>query len=60
MDGPSVRRRSALTVAVVEATPKQGPSIMEITTSGLDLAKSVFQLHGIDASGSVVMRKKLR
>ena len=33
---------------------------MEITTIGLDLAKSVFQLHGIDASGSVVLRKKLR
>jgi transposase len=33
---------------------------LEITTIGLDLAKSVFQLHGIDASGSVVLRKKLR
>jgi transposase len=33
---------------------------MEIRTLGIDLAKSVFQLHGVDAAGSVVLRKKLR
>ena len=33
---------------------------MEIRTLGIDLAKSVFQLHGVDAEGSVVLRKKLR
>ena len=32
----------------------------EITTIGLDLAKNVFQLHGADGSGKVVLRKKLR
>jgi len=32
----------------------------EITTMGVDLAKSVFQLHGIDAEGRVVLRKQLR
>ncbi len=32
----------------------------EITTIGLDLAKSVFQVHGIDASGEVVVRRQLR
>jgi transposase len=31
----------------------------EVTTIGLDIAKSVFQAHGADASGSVVFRKKL-
>ena len=30
-----------------------------ITTVGLDLAKSVFQVHGIDAQGDVVVRKRL-
>ncbi len=30
-----------------------------ITTVGLDLAKSVFQVHGIDAEGNVVVRKCL-
>jgi transposase len=31
----------------------------EVTTIGLDIAKSVFQAHGADASGAVVFRKKL-
>ena len=33
---------------------------MQITTIGLDLAKNVFQVHGIDASEKVVVRKQLR
>jgi hypothetical protein len=33
---------------------------MEITTIGLDLAESVFQVHGIDAGGQVVIRRQLR
>ena len=32
----------------------------EVSTVGIDLAKSVFQVHGADASGTVVFRKKLR
>jgi transposase len=30
---------------------------MEITTIGLDLAKNVFQVHAINGSGEVVVRK---
>ncbi|BBF68384.1 IS110 family RNA-guided transposase [Sphingomonas bisphenolicum] len=33
---------------------------MEISTIGLDLAKNVFQVHGISATGEVVLRKALR
>lgn len=32
---------------------------MQITTIGLDLAKNVFQVHGIDAKGKVVFRRRL-
>ena len=32
----------------------------EITTIGLDIAKHVFQVHGVDARGHVVVRKQLR
>src|ERR671922_43045 len=32
----------------------------EITTIGLDLARQVFQVHGIDADGMTVLRKQLR
>jgi transposase len=31
-----------------------------ITTVGLDIAKSVFQVHGIDAAGQVVIRRQLK
>ena len=30
------------------------------TTIGLDIAKSVFQVHGVDAAGQVVMRRQLK
>ncbi|KQM85690.1 transposase [Sphingomonas sp. Leaf22] len=33
---------------------------MEISTIGLDLAKNVFQVHGIDADDNVVVRRTLR
>ncbi len=33
---------------------------MQVSTIGLDLAKSVFQVHGVDAAGEVVVRRKLR
>src|SRR6202166_5364401 len=33
---------------------------MELTTIALDIAKNVFQVHGIDAKEKVVVRKQLR
>ena len=32
----------------------------KITTLGIDLAKSVFQLHGVDTEGRVALRRQLR
>ena len=31
-----------------------------ITTIGLDIAKSVFQVHGVDNDGKVVIRRQLK
>jgi transposase len=31
----------------------------EVSTIGLDIAKSVFQIHGADAAGTVVIRKRI-
>src|SRR6266481_1560936 len=36
------------------------PSMKEVSTVGLDLAKKVFQVHGVDARGTVVVRRALR
>ena len=33
---------------------------MQVTTIGLDLAKNVFQVHGVDKEGEVVIAKKVR
>src|SRR5678816_4654787 len=31
----------------------------QVTTIGLDIAKSVFQVHGVDAAGEVVLKRQL-
>jgi transposase len=31
-----------------------------VTTIGLDIAKSVFQVHGVDAEGNVILRRQLK
>ena len=31
----------------------------EVSTIGLDIAKSVFQVHGVDVAGAVVIRKRV-
>jgi transposase len=33
---------------------------MQITTIGIDLAKTVFQVHGVDGSGKTVLRKQIK
>ena len=38
----------------------RGPSTCRLARSGFDLAKNVFQVHGVDAAGKVVITKQLR
>lgn len=38
----------------------RGPSMQSTITIGLDLAKDVFQVHGVDAAGGVTIRRSLR
>jgi transposase len=33
---------------------------MQVTTIGLDLAKNVFQVHGVDAAGKIILQRQLR
>ncbi len=41
-------------------TRAKEPPTKEISTIGLDLAKNVFQLHGVSPTDEVVVRKTLR
>ena len=46
-----------------EGKPSMGKSITElssVTRVGLDVAKNVFQVHGVDAKGEIVVTRKLR
>ena len=61
VDGSRSRHLKCQSVdAVKAATEPREPPVMDITTIGLDLAKTVFQVHGVDASGAVAVRKTLR
>jgi hypothetical protein len=52
---------SAMDVGAVEAPTIWTSQVMQaITTIGLDIAKSVFQVHGVDAQGNVVFRRQLK
>src|SRR5262250_3729746 len=52
---------SAMDVGAVEAPTIRRSQVMQaITTVGLDIAKSVFQVHGVDGEGNVVFRRQLK
>ena len=60
----SMKGRAKMVVArATEGAPSMGKFITDlssVTTVGLDLAKHVFQVHGVDASGRVVVAKAIR
>ena len=45
---------------IVEDDSPKSPFMTRITSIGVDLAKKVFQIHGVDAEGKVVVAWKLR
>jgi transposase len=58
--GWTAPRRHQCAKLVVLIRPDKGPSMTKIITIGVDLAKNVFQVHGVDASGAAVVRRQLR
>jgi transposase len=44
----------------VEENNSEGPSMREVVTIGLDLAKTVFQVRGIAVNGKILIRRQLR
>ncbi len=39
---------------------EEEPSMNEVSTIGVDLAKNVFQVHGVSDAGAVMISKRLR
>jgi transposase len=46
--------------AVKAPTIRRSQVMQTIATIGLDIAKSVFQVHGVDNDGKVVIRRQLK
>ena len=61
VDGSSTGATSAIDVGAVRVLMIRRSQVMQtITTVGLDIAKSVFQVHCVDADGEVVVRRQLK
>src|SRR5215510_9086883 len=61
MNADAYRRMSAMDVGAVEVpTIRRSQTMQAITTVGLDIAKSAFQVHGVDAEGNVLVRRQLK
>ena len=59
MDGSRSCHLGAKVVVVINYGQEE-PSAKNVTTVGLDLAKNVFQVHGIDDVGEVMVHRSLR
>src|SRR6202163_411502 len=60
VDGARSSASKCHRVVAPKRSTLRGAVQMEITTIGLDIAKNVFQVHGIDAAEKVVVRKQVR
>jgi len=59
VDGSRSRHLGAKVVVVINHEQEE-PSVMKITTVGVDLAKNVFQVHAINDAGEVIVCRSLR
>src|SRR5664279_695067 len=59
VDGPRRHRMCQNEVVCVDLKQRR-PSVEQISRIGMDTSKHVFQLHGVNAAGVTVLRKKLR
>jgi hypothetical protein len=46
--------------ALLSSHDSEERAMQTVTTIGFDIAKSVFQVHGADAAGQVVIRRQLK
>ena len=59
VDGAHSETSECHRVVALKCTTLREPSMGEVITIGLDIAKSVFQAHGVDGAGAVVIRKRV-
>jgi transposase len=59
-NGPIAPLRRWTNLAVRTITGEGDPPVQAVTTIGLDLAKAVFQVHGVNGEGAIMIRRALR
>lgn len=59
-NGPIAPLRRWTSLAVRTITGEEDTSMQAVTTIGLDLAKAVFQVHGVNGEGAIMIRRALR
>ncbi len=59
VDGARSAASKCQRVVALKRTTLRGAVHGRVSTIGLDIAKSVFQVHGVDHTGAVVMRKRI-
>src|SRR5258705_6319441 len=60
VDGSSTGTSVPWMWALLRPHDSEERTMQTITTIGFDIAKSVFQVHGVDAGGQVVIRRQLK
>jgi hypothetical protein len=60
VDGSSTGTRVPWMWVLLKPPRFEEPKMQANTTIGLDIAKSVFQVHGVDAEGNVILRRRLK
>src|SRR6202012_994676 len=60
VDGSSSGARAPRSGCRLRLHDSEEQPMQSMSTIGLDIAKSVFQVHGVDAAGQVVLRRQLR
>jgi hypothetical protein len=60
VDGSSTRHLSAMDVGATGSHDFEELPMQTVATIGLDIAKSVFQVHGVAREGNVIIRRQLK
>jgi hypothetical protein len=59
VDGSSTGTEVPWMWVLLRPHDSEEPNMQAVTTIGLDIAKSIFQIHGVDAAGNVIVRRQL-
>ncbi len=60
MDSSSPKRHLSAKLVIDTTSKRKGGVTMKLSRVGIDLAKNVYQLHGVDRSGKAILKRRLK